>query len=51
MPSVVFSIVILIKNEARVLRFTLGTFLGQRLRGILLRLIGFILSFSLLLTF
>lgn len=47
----IFSIVIIVANETRVLWFTFGTFLGRKLRRILLWLIGFILPLPFLLPF
>ena len=50
-PRAILGIVILIEDETRILRFSLSSFLGGRLRGILLRLTRFIFTFSFLFPF
>ena len=47
----VLGIVIVITDKTRILGFVLGTFLGWRFRGVLFRLIWFILPFSFPLSF
>ena len=50
-PWAVLSVVILLTNETRIFGFALSSFLGWRFGGFLFRLLGFIFSFSLFLSF